>query len=216
MMFFPVVGTLIGVLLAAAGAAGMSIGSPLVAGFGITLVWVLITGGFHLDGLADTFDGLSGGRADRARTLEIMRDSRIGTHGAVALVLLLFGKVVLTADLLQLAETGVIWVVPVAARAAVVPTVAWFRYARTEGLGLQMHRNATAETVMISQAVALAALWLAGIDHLPAFAATYAAVFAFSWWMSRKLSGLTGDTYGAAIEIGELAGLAGLLGFAQR
>ena len=52
-----------------------------------------LTGGLHLDGLADTFDGWAGGRGDRARTLEIMRDSRIGAHGAAALLLLLAAKI---------------------------------------------------------------------------------------------------------------------------
>lgn len=211
-MFFPLVGTLIGVLLTAVGGLGLQLGSPLVAGFLVTLAWTLVTGGFHLDGLADTFDGLSGGRGDRARTLEIMRDSRIGTHGAVALVLVLLGKVLVASDLLANDGATGLWIVPVAARAAVVPSIAWFRYARAEGLGLQMHRNATAEGVMVSQAVALATLWLSGLDRWPAFAGGYTVAFGFSWWMSRKLGGLTGDTYGAALELSELAALVSLLG----
>src|SRR5215471_2381429 len=60
-----------------------------------------LTGGLHLDGFADVFDALAGGRGDRARTLEIMRDSRIGAQGAAALTLLLIGKV---AALAQVAD----------------------------------------------------------------------------------------------------------------
>jgi len=213
-MYFPLVGTLIGLLLTAAGGLGLKIGSPLVAGFLLTLAWTLVTGGFHLDGLADTFDGLSGGRGDRTRTLEIMRDSRIGTHGAVALVLLLLGKVFAAADLLSNDGGAGLWIVPVAARAAVVPIIAWFRYARSEGLGLQMHRHGSAEGVIVTQAIALGALWLSGLDGWPVFVGAYVFAFGFAWWVSRKLGGLTGDTYGAAIELSELAALVSLLGFA--
>jgi adenosylcobinamide-GDP ribazoletransferase len=214
-MFFPLVGTLVGVLLAAVGAGGLQIGSPLVAGFLVTAAWALVTGGFHLDGLADTFDGLSGGRGDRIRTLEIMRDSRIGTHGAVALVLVLLGKVLVLADLLSIDGGTGLWMVPVAARAAAVPSIAWFRYARAEGLGLQMHRNVTAEGLVVAQAAALAALWLGGLDRWPVFAGAYAVTFGFALWTSRKLGGLTGDTYGAAIELSELVALVGLLSTAS-
>jgi adenosylcobinamide-GDP ribazoletransferase len=59
----------------------------------------LLTGGLHLDGLADWFDALGGGRADRERMLEIMRDPAIGAHGASALMLVLIGKVLAVADL---------------------------------------------------------------------------------------------------------------------
>src|SRR5262249_40082429 len=90
--FFPLVGLLLGVVL-----AGMAWLIPPGAtaglvGVGLTALLAVLTGGFHLDGLADVFDGLGGGRGDRERMLAIMKDSRIGAHGAAALVLVLMGK----------------------------------------------------------------------------------------------------------------------------
>lgn len=211
LMFFPVVGGAVGVLLAATASAGQSFGSPMVAAFFVVVVWTLLTGALHLDGLADTFDGLAGGRGDKERALEIMRDSRIGTHGAVALVLVLLGKTLVVADLIAKDGGGSLWVVPMAARATVVPAMAWFRYARPEGLGKDMKRNASAEAVAVSQAFMLAGLWFAGTEHWPAVAAAYGATLLTALVLSRKLGGLTGDIYGALIELSELAGLTGLL-----
>lgn len=211
LMFFPVVGAAVGVLLAATASAGESFGSPTVAAFFVIAVWTLLTGALHLDGLADTFDGLAAGRGDKERVLEVMRDSRIGTHGAVALVLVLLGKTLLVTDLVARDGGGSLWVVPMAARAAVVPAMAWFRYARPEGLGKDMKRNASAEAVGVAQAFMLAGLWLAGIEQWTAVAAAYGATLLIALVLSRKLGGLTGDIYGALIELSELAGLTGLL-----
>src|SRR5581483_615259 len=85
--YFPVVGAVLGGALVG---AGRLLEGRLPAGLTAVLLvalLALLTGGLHLDGLADLFDALGGGRGDRARMLDIMRDSRIGAHGAVALCL---------------------------------------------------------------------------------------------------------------------------------
>ena len=92
-----------------------------------------MTGGLHLDGVADVFDGLGGGHGDRERILRIMRDSRIGAHGATALVLVLAVKVAALAELLG---RGALWplvVAPAVARFAVVPLIVLLPYARRGG-----------------------------------------------------------------------------------
>ena len=91
--FFPLVGLVLGLALAAAGAVAASELSPVVGAVLLAALLAALTGGLHLDGLADVFDAVGGGRGDRARMLELMRDSRIGAHGAVALVLLLAAKI---------------------------------------------------------------------------------------------------------------------------
>ncbi|MDX2024272.1 MAG: adenosylcobinamide-GDP ribazoletransferase [Deltaproteobacteria bacterium] len=205
--FFPLVGLVIGGLLFGVATLATPFVSPLGTAFLITGMWAWLTGGLHLDGLADTFDGLSGGRGDRARTLEIMRDSRIGTHGAVALVLLLIGKVTFTAELVG-TQAQVLCLVPAAARAAVVPAIACFPYARPDGLGRAMRDNAQRSGILISQLFLLATLLWVGFEQWPRVAAAFIATAATSLWLSRKLGGLTGDTYGACIELAELAALA--------
>src|SRR4051812_38655098 len=100
---FPGVGWLVGLAACASFALlGLvlhgSAFAPLAAAVGCTITTVLLTGGFHEDGLADTADGL-GGSAERDRALEIMKDSRLGTYGALALALALMAKVSLLAVL---------------------------------------------------------------------------------------------------------------------
>ena len=209
--FFPVVGGGIGALLVAVVVGSSRVFTPNVAAFCVLVTWALITGGLHLDGLADTFDGLGGGRGDRARALQIMQDSRIGTHGAVALFLVLLGKFLVLADLMTHKGAGALWLAPLAARTAVVVVIALFRYARPDGLGKQMHDNARAHVLAIAHAFMLAGLWVAGFDRWPVVAAGHAAAVVFALWIKPKLGGLTGDTYGAIIEISELAALTALL-----
>ena len=102
-MCFPPVGWIIGVVLTGIGFFVLTFWSPLSTAVLVVTAWVLLTGGLHLDGLSDLADGLGGGR-DAGRRLEIMRDSRIGTFGALALILLLALKTAMVYELLS--ETG--------------------------------------------------------------------------------------------------------------
>jgi adenosylcobinamide-GDP ribazoletransferase len=96
-----VVGLVLGLVLT--GLAALLVGALPSTVLAVALVALLagMTGGLHIDGLADTFDALGGGRGDRQRMLDLMRDSRIGAHGAAALVLLLMMKVFALAALLD-------------------------------------------------------------------------------------------------------------------
>src|SRR5262245_52238316 len=163
-----------------------------------------LTGGLHLDGVADVFDALGGGRGQRDRMLAILRDSRIGAHGAAALVLVILAKVVAVAALVDHSSGDHAWwalyAAPVAARWAVVPLIVGFPYARPEGLGKPFHGHAGVAQLAGATAVAAIALgWLGGRAIAPALAALLAAL-AIATWLHRHLGGLTGDVYGAAIE----------------
>jgi adenosylcobinamide-GDP ribazoletransferase len=202
--FFPAVGLLIGALLAAAQLAlGRRLPAELSA-LALVATWALLTGALHLDGVADLFDGLGGGRGDPARALAIMRDSRIGAHGAVALVLALSAKVSATATLVTHGAVWPLLAAPIAARWAVVPIVAWVRYARAEGLGRAMTDHARAADIVWASLLAIACLAALGLRVLyPTLTAlACAAVLAAS--VRAKLGGLTGDVYGAVIELAEL------------
>lgn len=97
---FPVVGWLLGVGIFGTAALGLLVWSPLATSVCVAVIWVLFTGGLHLDGLSDLADGIGGGR-EVDRRLEIMRDSRIGTFGALALILLLALKISMVYELLS-------------------------------------------------------------------------------------------------------------------
>jgi adenosylcobinamide-GDP ribazoletransferase len=201
---FPAVGLVLGLAL-----TGLSFGLRnflpplLVAVFAVALLGAL-TGGLHLDGFADVFDAVGGGRGDRARMLSIMRDSRIGAHGAAALVLLLMTKVLAAGQAVAERDLVALLAFPAIARWTVVPLIVLFPYARREGLGRAFSGEAGRPQLAIAgamTAVIVAALGLRLL--LPALAATL-GVFLLGLWMRRRLGGLTGDVYGAAIEIAEV------------
>lgn len=203
--WFPAVGLVIG--LGLAGIAWLGRGWMAAEPCAVVLVaaQALATGGLHIDGLADVFDGLGGGRGDRARTLDIMRDSRIGALGATAVVLALLGKVVALAGLLRADTTWPLPLFPAAARWATTPLVILFPYARKEGLGRPFHEGGRASRLVIATlTLGIPVVALGWRALLPVGAAAVAAaIIAIS--VLRRLGGLTGDVYGAAIELGEVA-----------
>ncbi|MTH47428.1 adenosylcobinamide-GDP ribazoletransferase [Intestinirhabdus alba] len=211
---FPLVGLLLG------GLSGLAFvilqawcGVPLAALFCV-LTLALLTGGFHLDGLADTCDGVFSAR-HRERMLEIMRDSRLGTHGALALIFVLLAKVLVISEL---ALRGTPMLAALAAASAVgrgcaVLLMYRHRYAREEGLGNVFigHVSGRQAGVTLGLAALLAALLLPGMGGVVAMVAAAAAIFILGQQLKRTLGGQTGDTLGAAIELGELIFLLALL-----
>ena len=132
--FFPLVGVIVGgaaalVFLALQKILPLSAAVLCAVSFG-----AFLTNAFHEDGLADSFDGFGGGWT-KDRTLEIMRDSRIGTYGTLALIFLIFGKVMFLSQL----PPGQVWrwliVGHTAARWTTLPLCVWLPYARAEGQG---------------------------------------------------------------------------------
>jgi adenosylcobinamide-GDP ribazoletransferase len=206
--WFPVVGAALGALAVGAEQLLYPRFPTGVVAVALIAIAAALSGGLHLDGLADTFDALGGGRGDRARMLEIMRDSRIGAHGATALFLLLAAKLFALVDLLGHGAIWPLFAAPIAARWAVVPLMVFFRYARPDGLGRAFNGQVGhGRAVHVAAATALAAgslAWLGAPVLLPA-AAALATTLALSLALDRRLGGLTGDVYGAAIELAELA-----------
>jgi adenosylcobinamide-GDP ribazoletransferase len=233
-IWFPLVGVALGG--AQVGVAWLLGGHlpPALIGVALVATSAALTGGLHLDGVADTFDAWVGGRGDRARMLEIMRDSRIGAHGAAGLTLLLAGKIAAVAALIPRSDPlphldrlgygdpflrGALWplfVAPVLARWAVVPLIVFFRYARTQGLGSPFEAHARAAHLAGTTAVALGvvivtcfAIAAPAGDTATAIgiaaASALAVALVLAGMLDRRLGGLTGDVYGAAIELTELA-----------
>lgn len=204
--WFPLVGLVVGAIGSAVYALAWWCGaSSAVAAILTIAAMVLTTGAMHEDGLADTFDGLGGGRS-RERKLEIMRDSRLGSYGAIALGLALAARAAVLADLEQpwdvlraLIAAGV-W-----SRVALPMIAVFLDPARPGGLARMCGRPPKAEAafaVVFGAVVMIATLGTlsAAAMALGALAAGVVAAVA-----RRQIGGHTGDVLGAAQQISEVA-----------
>jgi adenosylcobinamide-GDP ribazoletransferase len=202
--WFPVVGVGLGLMLVAADWLTTRLFPPLLAALLTVTVWKLVTGGLHLDGLADCLDGLMG--RDREHRLAIMRDSRIGTFGAVGLILFLMLEIVAVADLPPAPRWRVLLAAPVVGRAVPPMLARLFGAARSEGQGAAfvagVGGGGAALALVVAVLVPVATLGLTGLAA--AVLALLVAVLA-AWFLARRLGGLTGDVLGATVEGAELA-----------
>jgi adenosylcobinamide-GDP ribazoletransferase len=215
--YFPVIGALLGcagALVFAAAALMWPLPIAVLLSMAAT-VW--LTGSFHEDGLADTCDGL-GGAVSRERALEIMKDSRIGSYGAIALVLMLGLKAALLNTQGSIVRTACAMVVAHAvSRAAPVVLLALLRYAgdaeHAKAKPMAQQVQATDVVIALLLAAAAAALLAAplGIAHtLAALGAAALATAVMRRWLRRRLGGYTGDTLGATQQGTEAAVLLAL------
>ena len=203
--FFPLVGLLIGLLL-----FGLHriltpfFTGPLLLAAILLGLWIVCSGALHFDGLLDTVDGLLGGRRPEDR-LRILRDARVGSFAVAAGGIILLVKF---AAIGSIESPGPLIVAPLLGRWVVSMAVVLFPYARDEGLGREMKNNAGWPQAAGASAIAVVALGL--LSPSVGTAATGAAVIAVSlsaWLLVRfalaRISGLTGDIYGALCEVGE-------------
>lgn len=216
-VFFPVVGLLLGAIALVADTLLRQImPSGLASGCVIALL-VCLTGGLHLDGLADTADAFFSHR-DRDRMLEIMRDPRCGPMGVIAIVLVLVLKVQALSAVSVAYRSLALLTMPVAGRVAQVVFLKCLPYARRDG-GLASSFHSGARWVDVS----VASLWLFVVP-MSLFSADGAIVACASGilicilavYVQKKLGGATGDVMGAATEVVELVPLVGaaMLSFA--
>lgn len=196
--WYPVVGLLIGALLAVLAWALRDV-PPLLAAALVVVAWVALTGALHLDGLADSADAWVGGLGDRARTLEIMKDPRSGPAGVVAIGLLLLLKFAALASLPRGAWIA-LPLVAMLARAALTAAFLTTPYVRSGGLG---SRLAAAPRRACVVALLLAAAFCLLLPGWRAMFGAAMAVLVFLLWRHaclQRLGGMTGDTCGALTE----------------
>jgi len=195
---FPLVGMGIGLIGGAVYATGIGLAlPPLPAAVVAVAVLVLLTGALHEDGLADTADGFGGG-GDRDHKLRIMRDSRIGTYGVIALVLALGAQI---AALSALADSGdvalALIVCHAASRALVVAAMHLEPPARNDGLAASAGRPDPATTVWALGIGAGIAVIFAGFAGIVASAVGGGVAWAVARLARRQIGGVTGDALGA-------------------
>jgi adenosylcobinamide-GDP ribazoletransferase len=208
MAWYPLVGALIGGIVAAA-ALGLTRGgvwhrAPLLSAALTLAAWVVLTGALHLDGWADCCDAFFV-PVDRARRLEIMKDPRLGSFGGVGLLLLVLVK--LGALSASAGNPAVFVLAPALARWVLVVAAAGFPLAKQEGMAAFFRRSLGRREVVIATTTAallLAISWRwggSGLLVLPISAVL--AMLAMAGLATRRLGGLTGDVYGAIVELAE-------------
>ncbi|CNG26756.1 adenosylcobinamide-GDP ribazoletransferase [Yersinia enterocolitica] len=211
---FPFIGLIVGVI----GGVVFTLlapwcGVPLAA-LGYVLALALVTGAFHLDGLADTCDGVFSARK-REQMLEIMRDSRLGTNGGLALIFIVVAKVLVVSEL-ALRDAPMLLMLTaasVAGRTVIVLLMYRQRYAREgNGLGNIYIGKVTGKQTLVTLAGgAILTLLLGQSAALLALVISMVVVALLAIYLRRRLGGQTGDTLGAAAEVGELIFLLALL-----
>lgn len=210
---FPVVGMAVGALAAIAYALADGIGLPAaIAALIAVAAAVWTTGALHEDALADVADGFGGGR-DKAAKLAIMRDSRLGSYGALALI---FSVGLRVTALLALAAPGAVAVALIAAAAAsraLVPALMHLLPpVRTDGMSRHAGQPTTAQMGWAIGIAVVAVLVVLGIDRgLPALVAAAAAAAIVGWLARRQIGGQTGDVLGSAQQAAEVAFLLALV-----
>jgi adenosylcobinamide-GDP ribazoletransferase len=214
--YFPAVGLAVGALAAATVWAFSIVFPPLLTVILSTAVSIALTGAFHEDGLADTIDGLGGGFT-RERALEIMKDSRIGTFGTLALILVIGAKV---AALAAMPTAGVIAALIAGhalSRWCAVLLVWRLPYVRSDDSTRAkpvVERIATAD-ILTSSLFGLAPLVLCGVRAISGVIAALLVVVYLGRWYARRLGGYTGDTLGATQQLTELTFYLALLGVSR-
>lgn len=202
---FPVIGALIGVATALVYLGLARAGVPLPAAAAIAfLASAMLTGALHEDGLADMADGLGG--YTRERRLEIMRDSRIGTFGALALVFSAIARVSALIALPLPMAIPVLAACGALGRMAPAAISRWTPQARRDGLASSAGRPELHVVVSaVIAALVIAALCLPKAWFVAAIAVTLASALAVRWLALRLLGGYTGDVLGCAEQVAEMA-----------
>jgi adenosylcobinamide-GDP ribazoletransferase len=206
---FPVVGLGIGLLAGAVYAIAQGVGlAPWPSAVLAVGSMVLATGALHEDGLADMADGFGGGR-DRDAKLAIMRDSRIGTYGVVALILVFALRLGAIAEIAHApAVVTALLAAAAMSRAAIVLVMALGQAARADGLGAAAGRADTATAFVALAIAAGVAFVLAGpVFAVVGTAAAAAAALLVLWIADRQIGGTTGDVLGASQQAAEVAAL---------
>ncbi len=160
-----------------------------------------LSGGLHLDGVADTADGMAY-QGDRGERLSVMSEGNTGPAGVMALVLVLLGAWAALASLPDPVRGAGLLLVPALARWTVVPVALLFRPARPRGLGYAIYASIWPVAAPLATGIALlASLVLFGLAGVVLVVLAAVAALTLAWAAARMLDGVTGDVFGAGIEV---------------
>jgi len=201
-IYFPIVGLVIGFMMAGIYIGLSAITNIMVASVLVICFEIFITGGLHLDGLADTFDGLYSYR-DKERMLEIMKDSRVGTNGVLILIVNILLKMVLLYSIDPKLAPIILILMPMVSRFMVVLLSAISKYARNNGMGGFFIGKTTKMQLMVALVLVLIAhvVYLEGLILL-AMVTVFTLIYRYHVYT--KIDGITGDVLGATVELSEM------------
>lgn len=207
-LYYPVIGLFIGEVLVLTVIVLSFL--PMMASSAIVLaLWAYLTGGLHLDGLADSADGVVGGFGDRQRMLDIMKEPSTGSMGVIMLAVVLLLKFGFIYALMELKAWAWILVVPIMGRMMALVLFLGVPYVRAEGIGKSMSDELPKRAASVVLALWLLLLMVVlGLFHWYVAVALATGFLLFSlgycrYWQ-RRIGGMTGDVIGGAIELSEM------------
>ena len=200
--YFPLVGAVIGVLLAGIDMLISPYLPPAIVASVLLIAATILTGGLHSDGLMDTADGLLAG-GSRQRMLDIMKDSRVGSFGIITYVSMTLLKWSLLLELTGDGRLAALFVMPVLGRFAMTLGITLFPYARPDGIGKAFAQYAGRPALFMATLSTGLITAGCGLTAGAALAATTVFTFLLARYTSHRLGGLTGDVYGAITELTE-------------
>lgn len=201
LQWFPVVGFLFGAGLLLMDRILEAVFPPVLLNMLLLAFYVLISGGLHLDGWADTVDALAGGR-DAEHRLAILRDSRIGANGATGLIIILGIRYAGFLTLPVEFRDGILLCMPAVGRWAMVIGARGAIYPRSEGLAAPFIRNGSLQDVLAASTIIGLGLWgvLGMVPAVVLMLGVWVVIRLAVLWLSGKFGGITGDVLGAMNE----------------
>ena len=200
-VWYPLVGLVIGALTWLAWKGAMMLFPSLVAGMITLVVWVALTGGLHLDGLADCCDGLLASTSVERR-LEIMKDPRLGTFGGIGLILVLFLKAAALASLTSTASFGILLAAGLA-RWCILPA-ALLPLARPSGMAADFVSGFRRSFILWGGFIPLAIALFPGTRGILSTLMGLGAASLVLWLAKSRIGGVTGDVFGMVVEVVEV------------
>lgn len=202
--FYPLIGLILGGL-ASLPYLYLASYNVNIASFLSLLVMIILTGGLHLDGLSDTADGFFSNK-DKENTLEIMKDSRIGAFGVLSLILLILFKYILISSFVYNLPLALILSMA-NSRLVVILEIVFKKVARPGGLGDMLHASKPKNYVLVSSIIYIVFLSFLDLSYLLPLIGALIMAELIAKCSYKKIEGLTGDLYGAIIEITEAISL---------
>lgn len=200
-IYFPIIGYIIGGILVLTQYGLNNYIDKIILAFLILTIEVIITGGLHLDGLSDTFDGIYSGRK-KERILDIMKDPNVGTFGVLSLMILIIAKFLLIYKIDNNLLLGLL-AMPVFSRFCVVYASRFGNYAKETGLGDLFIGQVNNIKLLISF-IFIMPIFIFKIEFIVIFFINVIFTAFFVNYISKKIGGITGDILGAIVEINEV------------
>ncbi len=207
-LFYPIIGLMIGSILVLIAQFISHIPISIQAILILT-IWVMLTGGLHLDGLADCADAWVGGLGSKQRSLEIMKDPAAGPIAVTVLILVLLLKWTMISHLIETQAFGVLLFTPMLGRLAILILMLLTNYIRASGIGEVLNANYPKR---IGLAISLFGL-LVSMYYLGLLAISFMllTLIIIRHQTNTRLGGATGDVYGATVELVEVSLLLGVV-----